>query len=284
MLCLCQSGVIRGLAKLTPTVLCLSVSSVFSPFKAHATSSETSFDGGAPFFALGILWGSLIVLGLVAVVTALILARRYRQFRQSQQTRRPLQTRPSIQPVVPSAPVNAAEMPARPPVTASRPKALEPLPPAQVHLPSAASPQPKRPALPVPTGKAVSAGKTNGKSLKLVNGRHSHRRKIFDYNRYFADLMSTVSGHAGQLEGASSLLLAQPAAAAPQAVANGTGQPANATFRANSELIASQTAFIEEQRRLIQEQTRVIEEKTKLISEKNQLLKMQTEMLENKLL
>jgi hypothetical protein len=157
---------------------------------------------------------------------------------------------------------------------------LAALPPAQVNLPSAATPpQPKlqRPTLP------ATKAKSNGKPLKLLNGRHSNRRKIFDYNRYFADLMSTVSGHAGSLE-ITGAVVNPVASAAPQVMANGGHQPANGVFRGNSELIASQTAFIEEQRRLIQEQTRVIEEKTKLIAEKNQLLKMQTEMLENKLL
>lgn len=126
----------------------------------------------------------------------------------------------------------------------------------------------------------VGPKKTNGKPLKL-NGHASHRRKIFDYNRYFADLMSTVSGHTGGLEGTSPVAIPNNA---PQSANSGSMQLSNGTFQANSELIASQTAFIEEQRRLIQEQTRVIEEKTKLIAEKNQLLKMQTEMIESKLL
>jgi hypothetical protein len=117
----------------------------------------------------------------------------------------------------------------------------------------------------------------------LLNGRHSNRRKIFDYNRYFADLMSTVSGHAGSLDVPGAVVNPIPSAP-PQSIANGGYHPVNGASRANSELIASQTAFIEEQRRLIQEQTRVIEEKTKLIAEKNQLLKMQTELLESKLL
>jgi len=278
MLCLCQSGVIRGLAKLTPAVMCLSISAFSFPFDAQASSARNLVERGTPFLAFSVLPSVLIVLALGATITALILARRYKRFRQSQQNRRPVQNRAPVQPSAPSSPVRAAEMPAPASVTASKPRVLEPLPPAQVTLPSSASPQPKRPAFPVQTAKS------NGKSLKLLNGRHSHRRKIFDYNRYFADLMSTVSGHAGQLESAS-VFLAQPAATAPHEGTNGSHQPSNnVAFRANSELIASQTAFIEEQRRLIQEQTRVIEEKTKLISEKNQLLKMQTEMLENKLL
>jgi hypothetical protein len=188
-----------------------------------------------------------------------------------------VQVRQPVQPSAPISPVRAPEAPAPQSISSSKPRVLAALPPAQVNLPSAATPQLKRSPLP------ATKAKSNGKPLKLVNGRHSHRRKIFDYNRYFADLMSTVSGHTGSLDVAGAAVNAIPAAA-PQASANGGYQPANGAFRGNSELIASQTAFIEEQRRLIQEQTRVIEEKTKLIAEKNQLLKMQTEMLENKLL
>jgi len=271
MLCLCQNGVIRGLAKLTPAVLCLSISAVFLPLRAHASSAPGL--PGTPFFALSFVWIGFAV--VVLAVVGLALARLAR----GRRVKAPVQARPSAQPTPVPVPQSKVSLPpAQPPLAASRPKVLEPLPSAQVNLPSAASPQPRRPALP------GLPAKTNGKPLKLLNGRHSHRRKIFDYNRYFADLMSTVSGHAGQLEGAG-LVIAQPPVTVQQTAAgNGGTHPSNGAFRANSELIASQTAFIEEQRRLIQEQTRVIEEKTKLISEKNQLLKMQTEMLENKLL
>lgn len=272
MLCLCQNGVIRGLAKLTPAVLCLSISAIFSPFRAQA-STAGSLESGTPFFAAGLLWGAVIVLGLAALVMGLAYSRyaRARRSRASVQARRP------VQPSTPIAAAKAVETPAQPSITASKPRALAPLPPAQVNLPSSASPRPAKPVSP------VGKGKTNGKALKLVNGRHSQRRKMFDYNRYFADLMSTVSGHAGSLDIPSPVANPLPAATTHSA-GNGGFQPSNGAFRGNSELIASQTAFIEEQRRLIQEQTRVIEEKTKLIAEKNQLLKMQTEMLENKLL
>jgi hypothetical protein len=178
-----------------------------------------------------------------------------------------------VSPPIPSKPAESTQ---KIPITASKPKILEPLPPAQVTLPTSASP-----SVSLRRAPALIPPKTaNGKPLKL-NGHASRRRKIFDYNRYFADLMSTVSGHNGALEGAGPVALPSNG---QQIVDTGSVQLSNGAFRANSELIASQTAFIEEQRRLIQEQTRVIEEKTKLIAEKNQLLKMQTEMIESKLL
>lgn len=277
MLCLCQSGVIRGLAKMTPAVSCLLFSSIFSPFRAQASSLQSSLEPGTPFFAVSLVWGAGIVLLLTATVAGLVWSRYARARRAAKapvQIRRPIQPSPTVAP-----PVRTPEAAVPQSLSASKPRVLAPLPPAQVNLPSAATPpqpKPQRSALP------ATKPKSNGKPLKLLNGRHSHRRKIFDYNRYFADLMSTVSGHTGSLEVTGAAANPIPPAA-PQPIPNGH-QPANGAFRANSELIASQTAFIEEQRRLIQEQTRVIEEKTKLISEKNQLLKMQTEMLENKLL
>jgi uncharacterized membrane-anchored protein len=116
----------------------------------------------------------------------------------------------------------------------------------------------------------------------LNNHRSARRKKAFDYNRYFTDLISTVSSHgmlsetAGGPEG-DRYLPAMPAANSAPAEASNGGPT-------NEDLIAHQTALIEEQGRLIQEQTRLIEEKTKLIAEKNQLLKLQSELIDNKLL
>lgn len=219
------------------------------------------------------VWSGLILLVVLGSICGIRFLRLGRKPKGMASVPRPAAPAKAPAPV----PAKPAESGPRIPVTASKPKILEPLPPAQITLPtSAALPLPPRKVAALPTPK-----KTNGKPLRLLNGHASRRRKIFDYNRYFADLMSTVSGHTGALEGAGALALPN---AAPQVVNSGAIQPSNAAFQANSELIASQTAFIEEQRRLIQEQTRVIEEKTRLIAEKNQLLKMQTEMIESKLL
>jgi hypothetical protein len=122
---------------------------------------------------------------------------------------------------------------------------------------------------------------------KAPNGTsHPHgvrRKKVFDYNRYFTDLMSAVStsshmeppaanGNSTEVD-ATGQVSPEPTAAAPSKM-----------HEANSEMIDHQKTLIEEQKRLIQEQTRLIEEKSKIIAEKNQLLKMQSEWIESKLL
>ena len=118
------------------------------------------------------------------------------------------------------------------------------------------------------------------------NSNGSRRRKIFDYNRYFSDLMSAVSSQGNQgdvllsngysLENGRMLGMVERPDSAPAF----SGKPAEAT----AEVLAHQRALIEEQKHLIQEQSKVIEEKSKLIAEKNQLLKMQAELMEGKLL
>src|SRR6516164_6310943 len=205
MLCLCQSGVIRGLAKVTPAVTCLLFSSIFSPFRAQASGLQTSLEARTPFFAVGFVWGAGIVLLLIATVAALVWSRYARARRAAKaqiQIRRPLQPSATV------APGRTVEAPVPQSLSASKPRVLAPLPPAQVNLPSAATPpQVKRPALP------ATKANSNGKPLKMLNGRHSHRRKIFDYNRYFADLMSTVSGHTGSLEITGAVVNPVPSAA-----------------------------------------------------------------------
>jgi hypothetical protein len=122
-----------------------------------------------------------------------------------------------------------------------------------------------------------------------VNGANGHRRRsrrkrVFDYNRYFTDLMSAVSNSSlieTQASEASSE--SDRAAVAPQASEPAAPLPSN-LHGMNSEMIANQRRLIEEQKRLIQEQTRLIEEKSTLIAEKNQLLKMQSEWIDSKLL
>lgn len=165
--------------------------------------------------------------------------------------------------------------------TASSVIATAPQPAAAVSQPAAIS-QPAAVSQPA----AISQRRPVFTS-QLVSQKNqgSQRRKAFDYNKYFGDLMSTVSNHSPMatppVNGSES---EQFRAGAGRLPVNGEMTGASGVFQANSELIANQTTFIEEQRRLIQEQTKLIEEKSKLIAEKNQLLKLQSQLMENKLL
>ena len=144
---------------------------------------------------------------------------------------------------------------------------------------------------PVP---APAAANGNGKSAKTqkptkTNGQSSsHRHRDFDYNRYFNDLMASVSGHLGYGNDGQGVtrIVAAPANGAQTAASAAVGgaQPLPSAMDVHSQMIANQRSLIEEQRRLIYEQTKLIEEKSKLIAEKNQLLDRQTDLLENKLL
>jgi len=139
---------------------------------------------------------------------------------------------------------------------------------------------------PTPLSPKESKERNGRRAMKPVLGRNgAHKKREFDYNRYFTDLMSAVSSHGLALEQAQQRIenysLAMSAMTPQVLNANGAQSPAG---NGNSDLIANQAAFIEDQRRLIQEQTRLIEEKTRLIAEKNALLKLQSEMLENKVL
>jgi LPXTG-motif cell wall-anchored protein len=120
------------------------------------------------------------------------------------------------------------------------------------------------------------------------NGTHqsARRKKVFDYNRYFTDLMSAVSSQANQADAYQSngYMLENGRVMMPyEPVENAVANPGNSSGQ-NSEMIAHQKLLIEEQKRIIQEQSKLIEEKSRLIAEKNQLLKMQAELLEGKLL
>jgi uncharacterized membrane-anchored protein len=127
------------------------------------------------------------------------------------------------------------------------------------------------------------------KSVNGANGTNGHhrgprRKKVFDYNRYFTDLMSTVS-NSGLIEAPSAIEFpSESARAVSPAPVPHLAPASSAIHGANSDIIATQKALIEEQKHLIKEQTRLIEEKSKLIAEKNQLLKMQSEWIETKLL
>ena len=107
------------------------------------------------------------------------------------------------------------------------------------------------------------------------NGHHKmRRRKVFNYQKYYADLLSQVSDRAMDIE-----------YVAPALLQNGTsrsnGFHEDKTLGANLGLIENQKTLIEEQQRLIREQTKLIEEKTRLIQEKNQVLEKQAELFGN---
>jgi uncharacterized membrane-anchored protein len=117
---------------------------------------------------------------------------------------------------------------------------------------------------------------TNGHAAPaLTNGTNGHpaRRKVFNYHKFYSDMVMQLSGHtyswAAPANGHS-----HPRAASAPVVATSTSQ---ALANANLELIACQKTLIEEQRNLMREQARVIEEKAKLIKEYNQLMEKWSE-------
>jgi hypothetical protein len=106
---------------------------------------------------------------------------------------------------------------------------------------------------------------------------------MFDYQRYYTDLMSQVSDRA---EGSSPLPAGHHRAAnssktKPEGITQPVIELSPNSVAANLNLIESQKRLIEEQQRLIREQTKLIEEKTKLIQEKNQVLDKQSELFGN---
>jgi uncharacterized membrane-anchored protein len=117
------------------------------------------------------------------------------------------------------------------------------------------------------------------------NNQSARRKKVFDYNRYFTDLMSAVSSQANQADvyQSNGYALENGRVMPPYEVLE-NGANSGSSNSQNSEMIAHQKLLIEEQKRIIQEQSKLIEEKSRLIAEKNQLLKMQAELLEGKLL
>ena len=207
--------------------------------------------------SLRTLWISLGVASVVlfaALIVGIALVRSFRRHHGSAGTPAPVrfETAPAPQAAPKSATGNGNGSPAAKPVSFRKP--------------------------------AASHATRNGSPSKAVNG--SQRRRAFDYNRYFADLMSSVSSH-GALPSEATLRLRQPAetkvagATLPAVIPAVTTAP---LADVQAQMIASQKNLIEDQRRLIQEQTRLIEEKTRLIAEKNALLKLQSELIDNKLL
>jgi hypothetical protein len=139
---------------------------------------------------------------------------------------------------------------------------------------------------PILVSKAAN-GSSGANGFHGANGQTNgvNRKRAFDYDRYFTDLMSTVS-NSGLSQPNSGNVLTLGAKRAPMAAS--PVQPSlpgmDDLQNLHSEMIAHQKTLIEEQKRLIHEQSRLIEEKGNLIAEKNQLLKMQSEWIESKLL
>ncbi|MFO1488934.1 MAG: hypothetical protein U1F65_10690, partial [Verrucomicrobiota bacterium] len=123
------------------------------------------------------------------------------------------------------------------------------------------------------------------RKLQRKSPKDSDRRRAFDYQKYYSDMMMQVSTRAY-----SGMPLRQAEEVVEEPVDTSSVIPAainaiaDAQKSAASELIARQKDFIEEQRRLMLQQTKLIEERSRLIEEKNQLLAKQSEMLENHLL
>lgn len=123
---------------------------------------------------------------------------------------------------------------------------------------------------------------SNGDGSGKLNGHKTHRRRTFDYQKFYADLMFQVSD-----QGLQPTFVSPPRSRAtekrveskPQT--NGVQNVEAISASANASLIESQKRLIEEQQRLIREQSKLIEEKTRLIHEKNQVLDKQTELFGN---
>ena len=219
--------------------------------------NEPGWEGLSKAMAMGI-WGGVAVLALGGTFALALMFKRARR-------REP--ARPDSQ-----APVNV--------LSTTEAKAST----------SAAGAKPVLPVATKPTfqpAPAPAVGRKNAVlAKKIINDSNSRKKRAFDYNRYFADLMSTVSSHGPAMEAASANGYSLDRNGNPVPIANGNGNSStpDGSFNVNSEMISHQTTLIEEQRRLIQEQTKLIEEKSKLIAEKNQLLKMQSELIESKLL
>jgi uncharacterized membrane-anchored protein len=135
-------------------------------------------------------------------------------------------------------------------------------------------------------------GRDPGLVALFHNGNGSHnrngarRKRAFNYQKYYADMMLQVSSGPSLLTGVSGTNGKRVAHETNGWHPPQTQEPTanQIILRANLELIANQTNLIEEQKRLLQEQSKLIEEKSRLIREKNQLLEKQAELFERDLL
>jgi uncharacterized membrane-anchored protein len=126
-------------------------------------------------------------------------------------------------------------------------------------------------------GHANGNGHLNGHANGKLNGRHkSARKRVFDYQKYYSDLMFQVSDRAYEVD---SLKTERKSAPAPKPL--NSPEPSYSAHSANLSLIEGQKRLIEEQQRLIREQSKLIEEKTRLIQEKNNVLDKQSELFGN---
>jgi hypothetical protein len=107
----------------------------------------------------------------------------------------------------------------------------------------------------------------------LQNGK---RRRLFNYQQYYSDLILQVSDRACEMETPGTRNRNQPSAAPVKGESGSAAEMA-----AHLHIISEQRSLIEEQLRLIREQTRLIEEKTKLIQEKNKVLEQQSDLFGN---
>jgi uncharacterized membrane-anchored protein len=238
-------------------------------------TAQVIAEAGNGHYLRALLIGLAVLVGVGLGGILLVGKLRHGRVRpEARPTRRPTPAQP-----VPAA-AQSASSPVATPQTVAKTLAT-PMP----NTVSSTMLKPKResslpPAQPKPATRPVTPRRTQ---------QQQQRRMMFDYNRYFSDLMSTVSNYASlpepvQTNGHS--VEAEQAAPAPAALpTNGHNHaPTDTALTAHAELIAHQITFIEEQRRLIQEQSKLIEEKSKLIAEKNHLLKLQGELIEQKLL
>jgi uncharacterized membrane-anchored protein len=103
---------------------------------------------------------------------------------------------------------------------------------------------------------------------RLVSGWRRHRRRAFDHQRYYADLIAQVST-------LSHVKLGSPASSASRASEeSGHREPGASIPNGHLDLAAVQESLIAEQQQLIQEQFRLIEQQARLIQQRNQLIKL----------
>lgn len=129
-------------------------------------------------------------------------------------------------------------------------------------------------------GHAFNGNGKNGGTLRQ-NGNGASRKKVFNYYKFYSDMVLECSGHtygwikpSNNGNGNGSPRMTEP----PSTIAAPVQQT---VASANSDLIACQKSLIEEQKNLMREQTRIIEEKAKLIAEYNQLIEKWSNDVEN---
>ncbi len=159
-----------------------------------------------------------------------------------------------------------------------------------------------KPPISTATSNPLSVGPKNGKSnrhrqpISVSNHSHGskpfhrkHRRRIFDYSKFYTKVMSELSPHSyGPPKTTDGKFKSHPHANGHgghnghanvhlkgQAASNGPN--ISRTIKSEIEdLIAVQKSMIQEQKHLLEEQTRLIEEKRWLIEEQAAFLKIQS--------